>query len=217
MRFLRQNDATASALLPPSIPSLQTRELPSAFRTLAGVLCCTSQVSFDSLRSILSQGGLKMICRRSRHSFWQLGRPNFHERSMPFIPRQRHFHPPQTSSHQASSQPLPLAPAPRVSYCVVTTPSWKRESLDEKTWGQGRHFGPLRPSFGQKLHSLHTHTMTQGKPRRYTRGFAFDTSRSDQQHLCSGSAASDATPRRSPMGDACRPHTDPAPVPRPLI
>lgn len=141
-----------------SIPSLQTRELPSAFRTLAGVLCCTSQVSFDSLRSILSQGGLKMICRRSRHSFWQLGRPNFHERSMPFIPRQRHFHPPQTSSHQASSQPLPLAPAPRVSYCVVTTPSWKRESLDEKTWGQGRHFGPLRPSFGQKLHSLHTHT-----------------------------------------------------------
>lgn len=78
------------------IPSLQTRELPSAFRTLAGVLCAAlsqhSQVSFDSLRSILSQGGLKMICR-SRHSFWQLGRPKFpreigalHSTPTPFSP-----------------------------------------------------------------------------------------------------------------------------------
>ena len=90
--------------------------------------------------------------------------------STPFSPRNQS----PSSSHSAPC------------YCVKDHHG--SENLSRKNLEQGRHFGPLPPNFGQKLHSLHTHNVTKEvhKNLRLTP--------QDQQHLCSGSAPSDAVP-----------------------
>ena len=143
---------------------------------------------------MISIAGLKMICRSPQFlATWEAKvsmRDALH--STPFSPRNQ-------SPSSSNSAPV---------YCV--TDHHVSENLSRKNLEQGRHFGPLPPALAKSC----TH-YTQGSQGRGAQEFAF-TSRSTAP-VCAPDLRRPmpSHPRRSPMRDACPPHS--VPVLRPLI
>jgi len=117
------------------------------------------------------------------------------EREMPFIPR--HSHP--ETSHQAAAIQPPFTESRTIMEARISR---------EKTWSREDTLGHY-PQLWPKV-ALITHKVAKEEVRKNLR-----LTPQDQQHLCSGSAPSDAVPD----AHRCSTRVPPPPVPvlRPLI